>query len=105
EIERLQKEPPPARELEGIQNYVAGIFVLQNSSREGLINQLAFLRLHGLPDAYLTSYVKSVHAVTPQDVHRIAKEYLRGPAMTIVVVGDRAQIRKQLTPFGDVIEQ
>lgn len=105
EIQRLQKEPPSAKELEGIQNYVAGIFVLRNSSREGLIGQLAFLRLHGLPDTYLTSYVDNVYAVTPQDVQRIAKEYLRAPSMTIVVVGDRAQVRKQLTPFGEVVEQ
>jgi zinc protease len=105
EIQRLQKEPPPAKELEGIQNYVAGIFVLRNSSREGLIGQLAFLRLHGLADSYLTNYVDNVYAVTPQDVQRIAKQYLRDPTMTIVVVGDREQIRKQLTPFGEVVEQ
>ncbi|MPZ19991.1 MAG: insulinase family protein [Luteitalea sp.] len=105
EIQRLQEEAPSANELEGIQNYVAGIFVLRNSSREGVIGQLAFLGLHGLPDAYLTTYVKNVYAVTPTDVQRIAKDYLQDPTMTIVVVGDRAQIREQLTPFGQVVEQ
>ncbi len=36
EIERLRSEPPSAAELKGIQNYLAGTFVLQNSSRAGI---------------------------------------------------------------------
>ena len=31
EIKRLQAEPPSKEELEGIQKYEAGIFVLRNS--------------------------------------------------------------------------
>ena len=40
EIKRLQSEAPSAQELKGIQNYLAGTFVLQNSSRVGIIAQL-----------------------------------------------------------------
>ena len=76
EIERLQKEPPTEDELQGIKNYLAGIFVLQNSSRQGVIGQLAFLDLHGLDESYLTTYVQKVFAVTPKDVQRIAQTYL-----------------------------
>ena len=104
EIQRLQTEPPPAEELQGIQNYLAGIFVLQNSSRQGVIDRLSFIRLHGLPETYLTDYVKNVYAVTPADVQRIAKEYLQDGKMTIVVVGDRSQVRSQLTAFGQLAE-
>jgi predicted Zn-dependent peptidase len=104
EIQRLQSEPPPAEELQGIQNYLAGIFVLQNSSRSGLIERLSFIRLHGLPESYLTGYVKNVYAVTPADVQRIAKQYLQDQNMTIVVVGDRAQVRSQLSGYGRIVE-
>lgn len=102
EIERLRSEPPTAEELRGIQNYLAGTFVLQNSSRAGIINQLAYLRLHGLPPSYLEEYVNRVYAVTPADVSRVVDTYLRPDRMTIVVVGDRSQIEEQLRPYGEL---
>lgn len=100
EIDRLQKEPPTAAELQGIKNSLAGIFVIQNSSRGGIINQLAFLDLHHLPDTYLTNFVQNVLNVTPADVQRAAKAYLRPDRMTIVVVGDREKIADQIKPYG-----
>jgi predicted Zn-dependent peptidase len=102
EIERLREEPPSAEELEGIQNYLAGIFVLQNSSRGGIIGQLANLRLHGLGDDYLTNYVDNVYAVTPRRVQEIAKRYLRPDAMKIVVVGDRSTVAPQIGRYGEI---
>jgi predicted Zn-dependent peptidase len=104
EIDRLQNEPPPEEELRGIQNFLAGIFVLQNSSRSAIINQLAFLDLHGLSDEYVTGYVNRVYSVTPEDVQHIAQEYLRDEDMMLVVVGDRDQIADQLSAFGEVTE-
>ena len=89
EISRLQNEPPPADELKGIQNYVAGVFVLQNSSQPGIIAQLHFQDLHGLPDDYLSTYVKKIHAVTPQKVQELVKSHIAADKMTLVMVGDK----------------
>jgi len=99
EIERLRKEAPPAEELRGIQNNLAGTFVVQNSSRQGVISQLAFVDLHGQGDDYLANYVKRVMAVTPEDVRRVAFEYLRPDRMALVVVGDRKTVDPQLLPW------
>ena len=99
EIERLRKEAPPADELRGIQNNLAGIFVVQNASRSGVIGRLAFVDLHGLGDDYLTGYVKRVMSVTPEDVRRIANEYFTPEKMTLVVVGDVKTVKEQLTPW------
>lgn len=104
EIDRLQEEPPSQEELEGIQNYLAGTFVLQNASRQGIIGQLSFLDLHGLDSDYLTNYVERVYNVTPEAVQRIAREQLRDEEMTIVIVGDRAQVETQVRPFGEIVE-
>ncbi len=103
EIDRLRKEPPTEDELQGIKNYLAGIFVLQNSSRQGVINQLAFADLHGLPDNYLSTYVQKIMAVTPADVERIAREYLMPDKMAVVVVGDKSKVAEQLKAFGNVV--
>ncbi len=99
EIKRLGSEPPTASELKGIQNYLSGIFILRNSTRGNLINQLEFVDEQGLGDDYLTKYVGRVNAVTPDDVKRLTAEYLKPESMTVVVVGDKAQISDQLTPF------
>jgi zinc protease len=102
EIERLRSEAPPEAELAGIRNYLAGIFVLQNSSRAGLIGQLSFLDLHGISEDYLTNYVDRIHAVTPEEVRRIAERYIRPEEMLLVVTGDPAVALPQLRAMGAV---
>ena len=99
EVGRLQKEPPPPAELRGIQNNLAGIFTLQNASRGGVIDRLAFVDLHGLGDDYLTQYVRRVLAVTPADVQRVTREYLRPERMTLVIVGDKRLVAPQVAPY------
>jgi predicted Zn-dependent peptidase len=102
EIDRLQAEPPSADELKAVKNYIAGVFVLQNSSRSGIINVLELVNLHGLPADYLKTYVQRVNAVTPQDVQRLAKKYIDDEKATIVVVGDRKVIEEQVKPYGTI---
>ena len=96
EIERLQNEAPSADELEGFQNYAAGLFVLQNSSPNGIIGQLQFVDLHQLDEDYLSNRVNNIHKVTPQQVQEMAKKYIDLEEMTIVIVGDQAQVNNQL---------
>ncbi|MDF2179208.1 pitrilysin family protein [Aliiglaciecola sp. CAU 1673] len=88
EIKRLQNETPSAEELQGFKNYISGIYVLQNSSRTAIINQLWFLKSHGLPLSRLETYVQQVNALTPEDISAVAKKYLTLDKMTLVVVGD-----------------
>ncbi|HZJ54924.1 MAG TPA: pitrilysin family protein [Myxococcaceae bacterium] len=102
EIERLRKEPPGDEELSGIRKYVAGTFVLRNSSRAGIVTQLRFVDLHGLPADWLRTYVQRVQAVTPADVTRITRKYLDPQRMTLVVVGDRKVVEDSLKQFGPV---
>jgi predicted Zn-dependent peptidase len=103
EIEKLQNEPPSEEELRSIQNFLAGIFVLQNSSRGGIMAQLSYMRLHGLPDDYLETYVDRIYSVTPEEVQRIMREYIRPEDMLLVVTGDREQVEAQLVEFGTPI--
>jgi zinc protease len=99
EIDRLRKEAPSPDELRGIQNNLAGVFVVQNASRAGVIGRLVFVDLHGLGAEYLSTYVKRVMAVTPEDVRRIASEYLTPDKMTLVVVGDEKTVKPQVTQW------
>lgn len=105
EVDRLQKEAPSEEELLGIQNYQAGVYVLQNSSPGGIISQLSFLDLHDLPESYLTERVKNIYAITPGDVQEMAKQYLDYNSMTLVVVGDKKTIDEQIEEFEEEIKK
>ena len=95
EIKHLQNEPPSKAELEGIQRYQAGIFVLQNSNPSGIINQLNFIDLHGLDESYLTNRVKNIYAVTPEKVQQMTRDHFKYEDMTLVMVGDKKLLEKQ----------
>ena len=69
---------------------------MQNSSPAGIIGQLNFLDLYGLPDSYLDNYVKSIHAVTPAKVTETANTYIQYDKMAKVMVGDKEGIEKQI---------
>ncbi len=96
EIEKLQNEPPSQEELDGIINYESGIYVLQNSTPNGIIRQLIFLDTHDLPDDFLKNKVKNMHAVTPRMVSEMTKKYIQPEKMTLIVVGDKAKIESQI---------
>lgn len=99
EIERLQKEAPSDAELQGIKNYLVGIYVLQNSTRTGVIGQLENGNYQELPKDYIDTYVQKLTAVTPKDVSDMAAKYLKPDKMTIVVVGDKAKVAEQVKPY------
>ena len=92
EIDRLQREAPIEAELDPVKNYRSGVFVISNSSPNGVLGQLAFMNLHGLPDDFLTTWVKNIRAVTPAQVSEMARQFIRTERMTVVVAGDLAKI-------------
>jgi zinc protease len=100
EIDKLAKEPPADAELKGIQSYLSGLFVIQNSSRGALIGQLRFVDFQGLGEDYLKTYVQKVNAVTPAVVSKMTSQYITQDQMTIVVVGDKSKVAEQVAPYG-----
>lgn len=101
EINRLKTEPVPESELQGIKNYMVGLYVLQNSTRFGVIGQLEMMNYNELPKSYLDNYVKNIIAVSSEDVQSMAKKYLAEDKMTIIVVGDLKKVNDQLKPYGN----
>lgn len=96
EIEQLRSTPPSEPELTSIKNYRNGTFVMSNATRGGLISQLAFMNLQGLPSDWLTSFVERLYAVTPAQITQAAKDYLDPARMSVVVVGDLKTVQPQI---------
>lgn len=103
EIDRLQSEAPAADELKGIKDNMIGAYMMQGSTRGGVISLLRGINLHGLPENFITDYVRNVSAVTPADVVRVMKQHIRDDDFTIVIVGDRKVIEEQVKPFGATV--
>ncbi|MEX2447016.1 MAG: pitrilysin family protein [Dehalococcoidia bacterium] len=102
EIEGLRAEPPNVEELEGIQNFAAGSFVMRQATPGTILDHLEFLDLHGLDESYSERYVERVRAVTPDLVRDMAARYLPSAEMTIAIAGDRSRIDGQVARFGAV---
>ncbi|MEX2375283.1 MAG: pitrilysin family protein [Dehalococcoidia bacterium] len=100
EIDRLRNESPAPEELAGIINYVAGAFAMRQATPGGILNHLEFLDLHHLDRSYSDAYTARVRAVTPDEVQRLAQQYLDPARMPIVVVGDRSVVEAEVSEFG-----
>lgn len=96
EIIKLQDSVPSQEELNGIKNYEAGVFVLQNSSPGGIIGQLSFLDMHGLPESWLENKVDRIMSITPEQVSEMTKKYIRPKEMTLIIVGDKEKVKMQV---------
>ena len=104
----MRKEAPTQPELTAIKNYRNGTFVMGTATRGGLIAQLSFMDVQGLPDDWLTTFPQRLYAVTADEVTQAARKHLDPGQMSVVVVGDLATVRKQVeavAPLKGVIEK
>ncbi len=100
EMSRLGRRSVTATELAAAKNYLAGVFVIRLETQDGLAGQLAGVKLMGLPLGFLEKYTSRVRGVTPERLQATAARHFNPEAAAIVVVGDAAQIGKQLEEFG-----
>jgi zinc protease len=52
-----------------------------------MMNQFLFIHDYGLPDDYLSRYVKTVQNVTPEELRSLAIRYLDWESMNVIEVG------------------
>jgi predicted Zn-dependent peptidase len=95
EIRTLQATPPGDEEAAGMRQYMAGLFVIQNSTPGALVNSLATRDSLGLPRDWMDKYVPATLAVTPAQISQAAKN-LPIDKLTLVVVGDLKVVTPQL---------
>ena len=95
EIRTLQAPPPGEGEAAGMRQYMAGLFVIQNSTPGALVNTIATRDSLGLPRDWMDKYVPAALAVTPAQMSAAAKN-LPLDKLTLVVVGDLKVITPQL---------
>ncbi|TVQ66872.1 MAG: insulinase family protein [Balneolaceae bacterium] len=102
EVRRLQNEPVSEQELNDTRERFLNSLVFRNENRSSALFEQLNNTYLGLPLDAFEQYVEEVRRVTPEDIQRVAREYLRPDEVQILVVGNSDLIGDQLEEFGEV---
>ena len=100
EFFRLQQEPVGRGELGGAQEFVAGNFPLTIESPASIAQQVLAHLFYGLDLAEIKTYRDRVARVLPEDIQRVAQQFLKPTQLSIVLVGDASVFAADLKANG-----
>jgi zinc protease len=100
EFARLQREAVHPAELQGAQDFFAGHFPLSLETPSALAEQVLTRLFYGQDLSEIETYVDKMSAISPSDVQRMARQWLKPDLLTIVLVGDAAVFTPQLKAVG-----
>jgi zinc protease len=103
EFDRLRNEKVSDEELRNAKSYLTGLFSLALSTQGGIADELLQMRLLDLGPDYLKNYRARIEAVTPDDVERVARARIQTDRPVIVVVGDAAKLKKEISKLGPLV--
>ena len=100
EFIRLQNQRVPERELMDAQAYQTGSFPLTIESPNDIATQVINYVLYELPLEDIPTYTKRVSAITPDDIQKVAQNYLKPDRLSVVLVGNARAFVPQLRSLG-----
>jgi zinc protease len=100
EFFKLQRERVYEGELEGAQAYLAGHFPLTIETPDAIATQVLNHLFYELPLEELQTYPERVRSISPDDVQRVARNYLRPDRLAVVLVGNADGFVKDLKGVG-----
>lgn len=77
-------------------------FVFLYDSPQKIVDQTVDFTYYGYPGDFLDTYLKNLQAVTLEDVHQVALEYMHPDKMVILVVGDKTKFDGDISELGPV---
>jgi zinc protease len=100
EVSKLQRDRVSERELSDAQAYLAGSFPLTIETPNDIATQVLNVVFYDLPLDEIGSFRERVQKVTPDDIQRVARAYVRPDRLSIVLVGNAAEFVPQLRRVG-----
>ncbi len=100
EITKLQRDRVSDRELSDAQAYLTGNFPLTIETPEDIAAQVLNAIFYGLPLSDIENYRELVNAITPDDIQRVARQYLKPDRLSVVLVGNASAFVKDLAGVG-----
>jgi len=100
EFTRLQREKVGVRELSEAQAYLSGSFPLTIETPNEIATQILNVAFYELPSNEVGTFRERVLSVTPDDIQRVSRAYIRPDRLSIVLVGNARQFVPQLAALG-----
>ncbi len=100
EFARLQRQRVFDRELADAQAYLSGSFPLTIETPNDIATQVLNAVFYELPMQEISTFRERVLKVTPDDIQRVAREYVRPDRLSIVLVGNAQAFVPQLRSVG-----
>jgi zinc protease len=100
EFSRLVRDRVGQRELADAQAYLAGSFPVTIETPDQIATQVLNVLFYDLPISEIGTFRERVLAVTPEDIQRVARQYIRPDRLSIVLVGNARAFASQLIELG-----
>ena len=100
EFSKLQRQRVFERELADAQAYLAGSFPLTIETPNDIATIVMNALFYELPLDEISTFRERVQAITPDDIQRVARQYIRPDRLSIVLVGNAKGFVSQLRSVG-----
>ena len=92
EIKRIRTEKISNEVLSRVKAGYVGKFVMQIEKPQTIASYALRMKTQSLPDDFYQNYIKSINAVSADDVMRVANKYLIEDKFKIIVVGKGSEV-------------
>ena len=96
QLERIREAPPGEQELAEVRDFLIGVFPLRFETTGGIAGAIEPLAVYDLPHDWWQTYRSRLEAVTPDHVHRVARELVHPDEALILLTGDASVLRDDL---------
>lgn len=100
EIKRLRTDAVDKKALDAVKAGYVGRFVMQIEKPQTIARYALNIKTEGLPENFYENYIKSINAVTPEDIKRVANKYILSDNTRIIVTGKGADVLPGLEKLG-----
>jgi zinc protease len=102
QIKELVKSGVTAKEVKRAKDTILNAFIFQFDSKEKVLAEQIRYEFYGYPPDFLERFRTGLQKVTPADVERVARKYVRPESLSVLVVGNEKEFDRNLNTFGKV---
>jgi len=102
EIDKLLKSGVSEQEVKKAKDDILNSFIFEFDSKEKVLAERMRYEFYGYPADFLEQFRAGIEKVTPADVERVARKYLRPETLAVLVVGNSKEFDGDLSKLGKV---